>query len=339
MRQHHNTLYVTTPRTWLGKTDQAVEVKRDSQPPVRVPLHHLNGIVCFGPVSVSPWLMAACAEQGISISFLTQNGRFLARVVGPQKGNVLLRRDQYRLADQERARLAISRAMISAKIANARSFLIRALRKRNVSQPTLEAAISNLKTSLGQVEAVNELETLRGLEGAAAKQYFNCFPHILNPSLFTWKGRNLRPPLDPANAVLSFAYTLVAGDCDGALQAVGLDSQVGYLHVDKPGRPALALDLMEEFRVPLADRLMVALANRGQLKKEHFRFEDGGAVLLNEKGRKILLVEYQNRKRNELRHPLLDEKTTYGLLPLIQARLLARHLRGDLERYPPFLEA
>ena len=336
MRQHHNTLYVTTSGTWLGKRDEAIEVKRDKAKTVRVPLHHLNGIVCLGIVNISPFLMRACAERNIAIAFCTQQGRFLARVVGPQNGNVLLRRDQYRLADQPQQALAMARAFVKAKLYNTRQLLLRAAREQDSA--SLRGAGEALKKVLRQVDGAADVERLRGLEGQAAKHYFDCFPVLLTKNDdFTWQGRHYRPPTDPANAVLSFCYSLLAGDCDGALQAAGLDPQVGFLHVDRPGRPALALDLMEEFRALLADRLLFTLANRGQLNEDHFENQEGGAVYLNPKGRKLVINAYQARKRVALEHPLLGEKTTFGLLPHLQARLLARAIRGDVVPYPSFL--
>jgi len=339
MRQHHNTLYITSERARLGKKDQAVEIKREGQETVRVPRHHLRSIVCFGATSFSPWLMAACAAEGIAVTFLSRSGRFQASVVGPQQGNVLLRRDHYRRADDPAAALLVARTMVIGKLANARHLLLRAARdgEDDARRSRLKTATKSLKDLLDQIPDCPDADRLRGLEGLAAKHYFDCFPLLLKNPFFLWQGRNTRPPRDPANAVLSFLYTLLATDCSAALQAVGLDPQVGFLHVSRPGRPALALDLMEEFRPLLGDRLLFALANREQLGERHFDFQPGGAVLLNDSGRKLLLNEYQKKKAEELRHPFLEEKTTYGLLPHVQARLLARVLRGDLDLYPPFL--
>ncbi|MEO7327893.1 MAG: type I-C CRISPR-associated endonuclease Cas1c [Minicystis sp.] len=340
MRQHHNVLYVTTPETYLHKRDAAVEVVRDGQAPTRVPLHHLQSIVCFGPVTASPWLMAACAEAGIAISFLTAEGRFLAQVVGPQQGNVLLRRAQYRAADDPSKRIAVARAIVLAKVANSRTLLRRGGREAGdttSAEPFSEAA-ERVTVLLEKIKACDDLDSLRGLEGAAATLHFGCFSRFLRGDLcFAWSGRNSRPPRDPANAALSFLYSILATDCGAAAQAVGLDPQVGFLHVEKSGRPALALDMMEEFRPLLADRLLFAMVNRKQLQEKHFERQEGGAVLLTAEGRKALLVQYQERKREEIRHPFTEEVTTYGLLPHLQARLLARHLRGDLDGYPPFL--
>lgn len=337
MRRHHNTLYITQPDTWLGKCDEAVEVKRKDVPKVKVPLHHLYSIVCFGAVSVSPYLMATCAERNIAISFLSTTGRFLARVVGPQTGNVLLRRDQYRLADDAAFRLETAKAMLLGKLLNCRDNLRRrayALNREKKSHP-LDETIELLGRAKAQLDEAADQETLRGIEGSMAKKYFDQFTFLLDPSpFFSWRGRNTRPPRDPANAVLSFLYTILAHDCDSALQAAGLDPQVGFLHVDRSGRPALALDLMEEFRPLLVDRLFLKLVNLATLSKKHFQFQASGAVLLNEDGRKIVLAEYQKAKRKEIQHPILGETTTLGLLPHVQARILARTIRADIRPYP-----
>jgi CRISPR-associated protein Cas1 len=338
MRQHHNVLYVTTPQTWLHQRDAAVEVVREGQEPVRIPRHHLHAIVCLGPVAVSPYLVAACAEEGIVISHLSDQGRFLAQVLGPQKGNVLLRRAQYRAADDPDRRLAIARVIVQAKLANTRTLLRRGGREVDAAADAFAAAAERVTMLLREAATSADLEALRGLEGAAATAYFGCFSHFLHGDpCFAWTGRNRRPPMDPVNAVLSFLYSLLATECDGAVQAAGLDPQVGFLHAEKPGRPALALDLMEELRPVLADRLLMALVNRRQLQERDFERQESGAVLLTRDGRKTVLTAYQERKREELRHPLTEETTTFGLLPHLQARLLARHLRGDLEAYPPFL--
>jgi CRISPR-associated protein Cas1 len=340
MRQHHNVLYITTPKAYLHKRDEAVEVVRKGLPPARVPLHHLNSIVCFGPVSVSPYLAFACAGLGIAVSFLSEQGRFLAQLVGPQNGNVLLRRAQYRAADDRERCTAVARTMVLGKVANCRTVL-----RRGAREVTEAAAVNALSTVadrltdlLGRVKVCEELDSLRGLEGAAAAQYFGAFPHLLRGDEgFAWNGRRSRPATDRVNSVLGFLYALLGANCNAAAQAVGLDAQVGFLHVEKPGRPALQLDLMEEFRPIFADRLLFALVNRRQLKERHFERQASAAVLMTEEGRKLLITEYQNRRREEIQHPFTRETTEYSILPLIQARLLARHLRGDLDAYVPFV--
>ena len=340
MRQHHNTLYITSPKTWLGKVDKAVSVARKDQKPVKVPRHHLDHIVCFGPVTVSPFLMAACAEEGIAISFLDHRGRFLARVVGPTKGSVMLRRDQFRFCEDAESCLGAAKTFVTGKLANTRTRLRRAGREATDTdrRTRLDQAAADLAVILRAVPNVESMDRLLGLEGSAARIYFDAFPDLLRaPALPPWEGRNKRPPRDPFNAVLSFLYSLLAGDCDSALQAVGLDAQMGIYHADKPGRPALALDLMEELRPVLADGVFFTLFNRRQLDEGDFHVEATGAVKLSDTARKRVLEAWQERKRRALTHPFLGEETTYGLVPLYQAKLLARFLRGDLDGYPPFL--
>lgn len=340
MRQHHNVLYLTTPGAYLCLHDQAVEVRRDGQDPVRVPRHHLQAIVCLGPATVSPPLMQACAEDGIAIVFCTEQGRFLARVVGPQDGNVHLRRAQYHAADDPVRRLAIARAIVAGKLHNARTLLRRWAREHPDAESAapISGAADDLTRIIDELPRVGDIDVLRGHEGMGAKRYFAMFPLLLrgDPGM-TWEGRSHRPPLDPVNAVLSFLYSILASECGAAAQAVGLDSQVGFLHVEKPGRPALSLDLMEEFRPLLADRLMFTLVNRRQIQPGHLRREDAGAWSLTDDGRRLVLTAWHERKREALTHPLLGEATAWGLCPHVQARLLARHLRGDLDAYPPCL--
>jgi CRISPR-associated protein Cas1 len=340
MRQHHNVLYITTPGSYLHQHDASVEVQRDGHPPVRIPRHHLHAIVCLGPCTVSPPLMRSCAEEGIAIAFLSEQGQFHARVVGPQDGNVLLRRDQYRIADDPVRRLAIARSMVCGKIANSRSMLRRYARDHNDSAALgkLDSVAGRLDDLIGMAHRVGDLDALRGMEGLAAKEYFAAFPTLLRgDGFFTWNGRTSRPPTDPINAVLSFLYSILATECGSALQSVGLDTQVGFLHVEKPGRPALSLDLMEEFRPLLGDRLAFALVNRRQLQSKHMERQDSGAWLLTDDGRKTVLNAWHERKREVVRHPFTAEETLWGLAPHIQARLLARHLRGDIDAYPPFI--
>jgi CRISPR-associated protein Cas1 len=340
MRQHHNVLYLTTPGAYLCVHDQAVEVRRDGQPPVRVPRHHLQAIICLGPTTVSPPLMQTCAHEGIAIAFLSEQGRFLARVVGPQDGNVHLRRAQYRFADDPDRCLAIARSCVVGKLCNARTLLRRWARDQadGDARTRLTEGANGLSEILGILGGIRDLDSLRGAEGQAAKRYFDCFPFLLRGDpLFTWEGRTRRPPMDPVNAVLSFLYSILATECGAAVQAVGLDPQVGFLHVEKPGRPALSLDLMEEFRPLLVDRLLFTLINRRQLQPRHVQREDAGVWLLTQEGRKLVLEAWHERKREEITHPVLNERTAWGLFPLVQARLLARHVRGDLDVYPPCL--
>lgn len=339
MRQHHNVLYITTAGAYLSAHDQAVEIRREGQETIRVPRHHLHAIVCLGPTMVSPPLMQLCAEDGISIAFCTEQGRFLARVVGPQDGNVLLRRAQYRASDDPARALAIARAFVAGKVANARTLLRRQAREAEGERAgALHSRADQLSATLERIARADDLSVLRGIEGYAARSWFDAFPLILKGDpAFAWTGRTHRPPMDPANAVLSFLYSVLAAECGAAAQSVGLDPQVGFLHEEKSGRPALALDLMEEFRPLLVDRLFFALVNRHQVRSEHLRRQDSGAWLLTDDGRRLVLTEWHTRKREELRHPFLDEKTEWGLCPHMQARLLARHLRGELDGYPPCL--
>ena len=340
MRQHHNVLYLTTPGAYLGCHDQAVEIRRDGQAPMRVPRHHLQAIVCLGPTTISPVLMERCAEDGIGIAFCTEQGRFLARVVGPQDGNVLLRRAQYRWADDEARGLQLATGFVLGKIRNCRTLLRRFAREASEDEAKagLTAAGDAFDRFLAQVPHMATADALRGMEGLAAKTWFGCFQWLLRGDpLFVWQGRSHRPPMDAVNAVLSFLYSILATECGAAAQAVGLDPQVGFLHVEKSGRPALALDLMEEFRPLLVDRLLIALVNRRQLQASHVERQDTGAWLLTDSGRKVVLTAWHERKREVMRHPFLGEETTWGLCPHLQSRLLARYLRGDLDTYPPCL--
>jgi CRISPR-associated protein Cas1 len=344
MRPLLNTLYVTTEGAWLRKDGANLVVEVEGQERARVPIHMLASLVCFGRVLVSPPLLGYCCEEGIAVCYLTTNGHFLARVEGPVSGNVLLRREQYRRSDDATGCAAIVRHLLLGKVHNQRAVVSRAWRDHGGSSNTeasqaLEQARKRLRHIMVRLLDSQETDVLRGLEGEAAQTYFGVFNHLVrvNDAAFQWRGRNRRPPLDPINAVLSFLYTLLTHDCRAALETVGLDPAVGYLHRDRPGRPSLALDLAEEFRPVLADRLALSLFNRKQLTGRDFDFLDNGAVLLKEAARKLVLTAYQERKREELHHVFLDEKLAIGLFPSIQAQLLARHLRGDLDAYPPFL--
>lgn len=342
MHQHLNTLFVTLEGAWLSKDGQAVEVRHERQTKLRVPLHNLESIVAFGwDITASSQLMAACAESGITLSFCSPHGKFLATATGFASGNVLLRREQFRRADDLTASTAIARNIVAAKIANSRTSILRAARDRpdHGSLATLQRGAQWLGHRIDCAMREESLDTLRGIEGDSAAAYFELFPLLLttkDPAI-TMLGRNRRPPTDPVNALLSFLYSLLTHDCRSALAAAGLDPAVGFLHRDRPGRPSLALDLMEEFRPVLADRLALALLNRRQLDISDFDPRENGAVTLREESRKKVLVAWQERKREEILHPFLQEKVTWGLVPHLQARLLARHLRGDLDSYPAFL--
>ncbi len=341
MKRHLNTLYVTSQGAYLAKDGDTVLVRIEEQTRLRVPVHTLDGIVCFGRVGCSPSLMGLCGERGVALSFLTTRGRFLARVQGPTKGNVLLRREQYRRADDPDVSAAIAGPIVAAKVANSRTVLQRSLRDHPNAPgcPEVRDAVDRLARMLDDLARRPGLDTLRGIEGDAARTYFGVFDHLITAqnNEFRFTGRSRRPPTDPINALLSFLYTLLVHDCTSALEAVGLDPAVGYLHRDRPGRPSLALDLMEEFRAYLADRLALTLVNQRQVQGKGFEATESGAVWMDDPTRKTVLIEYQKRKQQDIQHPFLGEKTTVGLLVHLQARLLARTLRGDLDGYPPFL--
>ena len=342
MRRQLNTVYVTTEGAWLHKDGANLVMEADREIKARLPVHMMEGLVCFGRVLVSPPLLGYCAEQGICVTYLTPHGKFLARVEGPVSGNVLLRREQYRVSDDEMRCCAIVRNSLTGKIHNQRAVVSRALRDYEFGEEelrTLRQTQEQLARIIGKLPLEPRLDGLRGLEGEAAQRYFNAFDSFIRHDhpLMRFNGRNRRPPRDAVNALLSFLYTLLTHDCRSALETVGLDPAVGFLHRDRPGRPSLALDLAEEFRPLLGDRLALSLINRKQLGPKDFCQMDNGAVLLNDDARKVILIAYQERKQEELKHAFLGEKVPVGLLPYLQAQLLTRHLRGDLDAYPPFL--
>ena len=341
MKKHLNTLFVTTQGTYLAKEGETVVVKVNQEIRLRVPIHTIGGIVCFGNVSCSPFLMGFCGENGVGISFLSEYGRFLARVQGPVSGNVLLRREQYRKADDQEYSAQMAKAFVTGKIANCRTVLQRVLRDhaQKLDEDALRRSVDDMSRSLQSLELNQSLDSVRGLEGDSAHTYFSVFDHLIvaQKESFTFQERNRRPPLDNVNCLLSFLYTLLMHDCRSALESVGLDPAVGFLHRDRPGRPSLALDIMEEFRPFLADRLALSLINLRQVQDKGFNKTEAGAVMMNDETRKTLLVAYQERKQEEINHPFLDEKVTVGLLFHVQALLLARCLRGDLDGYPPYI--
>lgn len=341
MKQLLNTLFVTTQGSYLARKGDTVLVRCDGEDKFRVPIHTLGSIVCFGNVSCSPFLMGLCGEHNVTLSFLTENGRFLARVHGPVTGNVLLRRQQYRFADCLDSSAKIARSIIIAKIANCRNVLMRSVREDSVCGQTAHAkrAISFLAQSLDELTPDLSLDQIRGKEGEAANIYFDMFDHLItaNKQDFFFKNRNRRPPTDNVNALLSFLYTLLVHDVCSALEAVGLDPAVEYLHRDRPGRASLALDIAEEFRAYLADRMVLSLINRQQVKDSGFTKTESDAVTMDDATRKTVLVAWQKRKQDEITHPFINEKVHIGLLAHIQSMLLARYIRGDLDGYPPFL--
>lgn len=341
MKHHLNTLFVTTSGAKLAREGDAIAVRIDQTLAGRFPLLALEGVVCFGGVYVTPPLMAACAEAGVATTFLSEHGRFLARVVGKTSGNVLLRREQYRWADDERRTTAVAKSFIAAKIANSRSVLLRALRDRPDCDgvQNIRDAARQMSAILGLVGRAASLDEARGFEGAAAREYFSVFDHLITQQKpdFYFNERSRRPPADNVNALLSFAYTLLMHSVVTAIESVGLDPAVGFLHRDRPGRPGLALDLMEELRPWLADRLVLSLINLKQLEGADFEARPIGGVVMREEARKKVLVAWQKRKDEEIEHPFLQEKVSVGIVPHVQALLLARHLRGDLDAYPPFV--
>lgn len=344
MRRMRNTIYVTTDDAWLRKDGANLVVEVEGAERGRAPLHMLDGVVSFGRAGASPALLAACAEAGITVSYLDPNGRFVARVEGQRSGNVLLRRAQFRVADDCARTVPIVRGIVAAKAANQRTVLRRALRDHGEAMTleaaaTLHAAEARLTDIVRRTLAVDSVDALRGLEGEAAFVYFHAFPALIrvDDPAFAFGGRSRRPPLDRINALLSFLYALLGHDCRSALEAHGLDPQVGFLHADRPGRASLALDMMEELRPVLADRLALSLVNRRQLAAADFVVEEAGGVRLTDEARKRVLVAWQERKRDELRHPFVDETMPLGLVAHAQAQMLARHLRGDLDGYPAFV--
>lgn len=341
MKKLLNTIYVTTEGAALKKDGENLVAEIEGMEKARAPLHMLASVVAFGPILISPALIGACAERGITITFLDRIGRFQARSEGPVAGNVLLRRAQYRIADEAQD---IVRSIVIGKIANQRAVIRRSLRDYGCDMDSeacniLETVTDRMAAILRRVQLKDEtIDQLRGSEGEAATLYFAVFDHLIRSpdAELRWSGRSRRPPLDPMNALLSFLYTLLTHDCRSACEAVGLDPAVGFLHRDRPGRPSLGLDLMEELRAPLADRLALSLVNRRQLRAGDFRRLDGGAILLTDDARRTVLTAWQERKKEERQHPFLQEKAPFGLVPYLQAQMLARHLRGDLDAYPPW---
>lgn len=341
MKRHLNTLFLTTEDAWLTKQGDSVVVRIENETRMQLPLQSIGGVVCFGRVIVTQPAIALCAAAGVPIAMLSRTGRFLARITGPTSGNVLLRRQQYRQADCGAHTGAIARNVVAGKIANARAVLMRFARDYPESAGIAEvgSAVRKLSAILEDVGNAQDTNAIRGLEGDGAGQYFAVFDHLITAQKehFRFTGRSRRPPLDRVNALLSFLYALLTNDAVGACEAVGLDPQVGFLHRDRPGRPSLALDLVEELRAFLADRLALSLINRKQVGPGGFEESDSGAVRMDDKTRRAVIAAYQKRKLRTVTHPFLNEKTTIGLIVHLQARLLARQLRGELDSYPPFL--
>lgn len=342
MRQILNSLYVMTPNAYVHLENDTLRIDVEREKKLQVPLHHIGSVICFGDVLLSPAIMHRCANDGVSIVLLDRNGRFKARLEGPVNGNILLRQAQHRVAGDEKFALDTARAMIAGKLKNSRQALLRGARETDNENDrnALSSAAQSLAYSLQNLASAADLDIARGIEGEAAKIYFSALPQLLREDArkdFAMNGRSRRPPRDRFNALLSFLYSMVMNDCRSALESVGLDPQLGFLHAVRPGRAALALDLMEEFRPILADRLAITLINRAQIKATDFQEREGGAVYLADEGRKTVVVAYQERKQEEITHPLLENKTPIALIPSIQARLLARTIRGETEGYLPFL--
>lgn len=335
MRKLKNTLYITTQGTYLHKERETLIIKHENKIFKQLPMHAIEHIFCFGNVLVSPFLMGFCGENGVGLTFFTENNRFLARMQGRQHGNVLLRRAQYYISKS--APVPIAQNIIAAKIQSSKRVLQRYVRNHGQNEQ-IQMAITALKSSLKHLKQTNHLNDIRGIEGEAAARYFGVFNYLLSEkSGFTFNGRNRRPPRDAVNALLSFLYSILSKEISGALQGVGLDPQVGFLHADRPGRDSLALDILEEFRAWWVDRMVINLINLQQVKPKYFIYESSGAVSINDETRHVLFRNLQIKKQEKIIHPFLQEEVEIGLLPHIQAMLLARHLRGDLEEYPSFL--
>lgn len=341
MKKLLNTLFVRTQGAYVFHDGESVVVRVEGEEKLRAPVHLLGGIVCFGNVAVSSPLLGLCGERGVTVSLLSENGRFQARIQTQVRGNVLLRRAQYRQVDDPAARLDLARGFVLGKIANARAVLQRAARDHGEKGDgaRLEAAVTRLARELDAARRESDLERLRGIEGDAARTYFEALDAAITAQkkAFFVRGRSRRPPMDNFNALISFIYTVLVHDAESALEAVGLDPQVGFLHAERPGRPSLALDLIEEFRPFFADRLALSLINLRQVQESGFHTTESGGVTMDDDTRKTVLTAYQKRKQEELAHPFLEETMAAGLLPYAQALLLARHLRGDLDGYPPFI--
>ncbi|WP_144463664.1 type I-C CRISPR-associated endonuclease Cas1c [Siminovitchia fortis] len=340
MKKLLNTLFITSPDVYLSLDGENIVVKKENDALGRYPLHNLEAVCTFGYAGASPALMGACAKRDISITFMTRNGNFLARVIGESKGNVILRKEQYRISDDEKRSAVVSRNFILGKIYNGKWILERATRDYplRVDVPKIKRITSTLTETMKAVRAVEDLETLRGLEGNAAVQYNSVFDDLIlqQKDYFFFTYRNKRPPLDNVNALLSFAYTMLSNDIKSALESVGLDAYVGFLHRDRPGRASLALDMMEELRGVYADRFVLSLINKKIVNHKGFFQKESGAVIMDDDTRRKVLMAWQEKKQEKIQHPYLNEKIPWGLVPHTQALLLARHIRGDLDEYPPF---
>lgn len=340
MKKLLNTLYLTQDNFYLTRERDNIVVKQEGKVVSRFPYRIIDGIVCFSYLGASPFLIELCAKNQINLSFHTPQGHFCGRFVGPTNGNVLLRREHYRLADHERS-IEYAKRFILAKVSNSRKYLLRFKRdhRDRIDSQLFEDINTELTWALEQIQSAPDKETLLGIEGQAANQYFRAFNDLIlaDKKTFQFNGRTRRPPQDCINAIMSFGYSLLTYECQSALESVGLDSYVGFYHTDRPGRASLALDLVEEFRSYIVDRFVFSLINKGQLSKKHFDIKENGSVILTEKGRAIFIEAWQKRKHTEVEHPFTKEKVKLMLLPYVQAQLLAKAIRGELESYPPFL--
>lgn len=341
MKKLLNTLYITTPDRYISLDGENVVISAERQEIGRVPLHNLERIMLFGGAGASPALMGKCVSESRELVFMSRSGKFLARVEGEVSGNVLLRRKQYRVADKPQESLEIARNIIAAKLYNSRWVLERTIRDHSMRIDTelFKSKSLFLKNAVDNAMKAENIDILRGIEGEAASVYFSVFDDMIlqQKDDFKFNGRNRRPPLDRVNAMLSFAYSLCTSMCTSALEAVGLDAYVGFMHTDRPGRRSLALDLLEEFRAVICDRFVLTMINKRTISPDHFEMREDGAVLLNDDGRRAFLTAWQNRKDEEIKHPFLEEKVQWGMIPYTQALLLSRYLRDDLDSYPPFL--
>lgn len=341
MRKLLNTLFILSEETYLSLDGENIVILAENSEKRRFPLHMLENIMCFSYKGASPALMGACAERKIGLSFFSPNGKFLAGVHGKEYGNVLLRKQQYRISDDKEQGVQYAKNMMIGKVYNSRWTLERTARdhKERVDYESIRKISAELQEGLLKIRTVDNIDQLRGIEGELASRYFSAFDELIlnQKDDFIFQTRNRRPPMDRVNALLSFAYAVVERECANALRSVGLDPFVGFMHTDRPGRESMALDIMEEFRSILCDRFVLTLINTKTVRKDSFMKGDDGAVLLNDKGRKIFFNNWQNRKRELITHPFLKEKMEWGLVPYIQALLLARTIRGDIEEYPPFL--
>jgi CRISPR-associated protein Cas1 len=340
MKKLLNVLYVTQPDTYLSLDGENIVVRKDDKIAMRLPLHNLENIVCFNYQGASPAFMGACADRNIGLCFLTPYGKFLARITGKVQGNVLLRKQQYKISEDHYYSVQIAASFLIGKISNCRKVIERAIRDHAlmVDVDQLKGASSSLKDAMKAINNCQTLTDLIGFEGSAARVYFGVFDQLIlqQKEDFQFNERSRRPPLDKMNAILSFLYTLLTNECSSALETVGLDPYVGFLHQDRPGRPSLSLDLMEELRPVFADRLALSLVNRKQITANGFTEKENGGILMDDNTRKLVLTAWQDRKKESIVHPFLKEKIDFGLLPYVQAMLLARYLRGDLDAYPPF---